>query len=226
MPEERVHHAGFLLHPKFYAAPLSPNERAAKLRGELALDPERFVLLLATGANGAQNHAAFLEALHAAGLELQVVALCGRDEAARARLDARAAQLPGLIVRTLGYQDDLFAWLQCADTVVARPGTGTTSEAILAGCPICFNAVGGIMPQEWITVKYLRSQALPAPVLRHPRDLVAALQARLRDPSQLMEEQAAMRRLRPESTPDEFITCLRNLTLPHTGQTGALEAHN
>ncbi len=214
MPDDRVHHAGFLLHPRFYSEPLSAAERAETIRNTLQLDPGRFLLLLATGANGAQNHGAFLDALHAAGLAIQVVALCGRDEAARARLEAMASRWPGLTLRALGYQDHLFTLLQCADTVVARPGTGTTSEAIMAGCPICFNAVGGIMPQEWITVKYLRSQSVPATLIRRPRDLVAALSARLDAPDLLEAAKDAMRRLRPTAQPSDLITRLRGLTSP------------
>ena len=63
-------------------------------------------------------------------------------------------------IRALGYRDDMFELMQIADAVVARPGTGTTSEAIMAGCPLLLNTLGGIMPQEWITVKYLRSHGI------------------------------------------------------------------
>lgn len=219
MPATRVHHAGFLLHPKFYGPALTPTARAEHIRDLLGLDPDKPLLLLATGANAAQNHRAFLAALDGAGIELQIVALCGRKHEAIAQLEGMAGQWPRLSVRALGYQEHLFTLLQCADAVVARPGTGTTSEAIQAGCPIWFNAIGGIMPQEWITVKYLRSRQLRPPLIRRPRDLVDAVKQQLLDPATLCATKDAMRGLRPEPTPQDLVTTLQGLTSTHNKQT-------
>lgn len=172
MPAARTIYGGFLLDPGFYQPPMTRNERAAWRRDILMLDPDQFTLLLSTGANGALNHLKFLKALDRAGLKLQIVALCGRNASAREEIDAWASQQNRLTIRTLGYQEVMFPLMQSVDGIVARPGTGTTSEAILAGCPIYLNALGGIMPQEWITVKYLRAQdhaAPPHPARQRPR---------------------------------------------------------
>ena len=209
MPAARTIYGGFLLDPNFYLRPLAPDERAAWRRDQLGLDPDRFTLLLSTGANGALNHLKFLKALDRSGLKLQIVALCGRNAPAREEIDAWASQQNQLTIRTLGYQEAMFPLMQSVDGIVARPGTGTTSEAILAGCPIYQNALGGIMPQEWITVKYLRAQGVAAPLIRRADDLVPMLRPHLHSDAAQQEARAKLAALRPEPEPPDILRALR-----------------
>ena len=88
MPVHKIKHGGFMLNPKFYAAPLSAAQKTQLAHTELKLQPDSFTLLLSTGANGAQNHPKFIQALEKSQLSVQVIALCGRDEAARQALEA------------------------------------------------------------------------------------------------------------------------------------------
>lgn len=212
MDASKIHYGGFMLQPNFYQQPLSPEERADRRTRAYQLDPEKFTLLLSTGANGALNHADLLTALDRAQMDLQVLALCGRNESAKAEIERLSGPFSKLSVRTLGYEEDMFPLMQCVDGIVARPGTGTTSEAIMAACPIYLNAMGGIMPQEWITVKYLRAKGLAAPLIRKPQDLICALEPRLQSSNEQSAAVAKMKALRPPSTPLEIIEYLKNLT--------------
>ncbi len=209
MPAARIIFGGFLLDPDFYQPPLAPDERAAWRRDELRLDPHQFTLLLSTGANGALNHLKFIKALDRAGLKLQIVALCGRNAPAREAIDAWASQQNRLTIRTLGYQEAMFPLMQSVDGIVTRPGTGTTSEAILADCPIYLNALGGIMPQEWITVRYLRSQGLAAPLIRRADDLVPMLRPHLHSDAVQQRARAELGTLRPGPEPTSILRALR-----------------
>ena len=56
MPEDRLYEGGFLLRPSFYKPDLSPEDRNNYVRKQLELDPARFLLVLGTGANGANDH--------------------------------------------------------------------------------------------------------------------------------------------------------------------------
>ena len=212
MPKDRIVYGGFLLNPNFYSEPLAEDKQASLLRDTYHLEPGRFTLLLSTGANGALNHPDFLRALDTAQLPLQVIALCGRNESARSDIDTLSRNFSSITVRTLGYQEDMFPLMQCVDGIVARPGTGTTSEAIMAGCPIFLNAMGGIMPQEWITVKFLRKNGLKAPLIRKSGDLVELIKQRLESSAAQNNAVDQMRKLRPKSTPREIVEYLRNLT--------------
>ena len=171
MPSEKSWTGGFMLNPDFWTVPEdTPPGRDAFFCETLRLDPERFTLLLGTGANGANNHLALLKALACARVHPQVIALCGRNEVARRGICewARAnAQIP---VCALGYQSRMRRVMACASVLFARPGTGTTSEALQAGLPMVFNGIGGVMPQELITLRYCR-RFFETPVVHHARAL-------------------------------------------------------
>ncbi|MEM8868111.1 MAG: glycosyltransferase [Verrucomicrobiota bacterium] len=201
MPASQIKYGGFLLSPTFYEKEV---DEAPKLREALELEADRFTLLLSTGANGAQNHADLLAALDAAGLRLQVIALCGRNEAAQASLSEYKSLKGDIRLCALGYREDMAALMSISDAMVARPGTGTTSEAILTGCPLLLNTLGGVMPQEWITVKYLRAQGFEAECIKRPRDLARQVAELIEAPSKLAEMRAKMVALRPEPTPREI----------------------
>ncbi len=171
MPEEASLVGGFLLHPAFYQVPQTTAERRHFLSANLALVPDRFTLLLSTGEHGANNHLVLLNSLrdrlpaHLQG-RLQVVALCGRSDETFQSVRAWAQANQSFLVRPLPYADSfhMSRLLQCANAVVVRPGTGSTSEAIQTACPIVFNGIGGFMPQERITLRYARRRGFSSEV--------------------------------------------------------------
>jgi processive 1,2-diacylglycerol beta-glucosyltransferase len=211
MPAEKIKYGGFMLNPKFYAAALCAEEKERLANKELNLQANQFTLLLSTGANGAHNHLGFIQALENARLTIQVIALCGRDDSAREAVAAIQSSLRYVSLRALGHRNDMFKLMQIADAIVARPGTGTTSEAIMAGCPLLLNTLGGIMPQEWITVKYLRSQGVPAQRLKKPTDLARQIQQLSTHPEQLTALKQTMIALQPGMHPDELLDYIVNL---------------
>jgi len=130
----------------------------------------------------------------------QVIAVCGRTPRVRQEVAEWSAAHAGLPVRPIGYTDRMPELLRCVSAVVARPGTGTTSEAILSGCPVIFNGLGGVMPQEMITVKFAAAHGF-ARVLRRPRDLPALLEPLLRDENNLAALRQKISAARPPGTP-------------------------
>jgi processive 1,2-diacylglycerol beta-glucosyltransferase len=212
MAAERAWTGGFLLDPAFWA-PIDAVADEAYLCQELKLEPGRFTLLLSTGANSAQNHLALLEAILAGGPlpgPLQVVALCGKNEAAQRTVTAWAAGHPELQVRALPHVRNLAQLMRVSSAVVARPGTGTTSEAILTGLPILFNTLGGIMPQEMITVKFCRGRGFGR-VLRRPADLGGIVRHWLTHPAELAAEKARVIAALPATRPRDILTRMQAL---------------
>jgi processive 1,2-diacylglycerol beta-glucosyltransferase len=100
--------------------------------------------------------------------------------------------------------------MRVTSAVVARPGTGTTTEAILSGVPILFNTLGGIMPQEIITVKFCREHGF-GQVLRRPADFAATIRTWLADPAAHAAERARVLAARPDRTPADIIRRLGEL---------------
>jgi processive 1,2-diacylglycerol beta-glucosyltransferase len=174
MPPERTHLGGFLLDPSFFS---KPSESRAALRRRLwGVGEDVPVVLLGTGANGANRHPAVLRALASTGLPMTVVALCGRNQATIQRIRQEQNQWPNLSIHPLGYRNDMAHILRSVDVAFIRPGTGTTSECIVSQCPIVFNGLGGLMPQEQITVKFMSGRGIAVEVARTPRQCAVAVE--------------------------------------------------
>lgn len=189
--------AGHWAPPSFYE---SADEDALQLSDELKLDPARFTLLLSTGGSGAQNHRSMLRALGPLHARLQVVALCGRDEAARAGLQEWVGRETPLSVRCLGFTDRMPGLLRLSSAIVARAGATTAGEALLCGCPIIFNGLGGMMPQELPTWHWFRARGAGVAAFSAGgvRDRVVRW---LERPNELAAVSERMMRLRDVSTP-------------------------
>ena len=213
MPAERVYYKGFLLHPNFYLDCKDDDEKSKSLAQDLDLNPDLFTLLLSTGSNGAVNHIAFLKNLETSGLQLEVIALCGHNHAAKSAIEKLSKGFRFLSVRALGQQDDMRPLMSISDAIVARPGTGTTSESILAGCPIFFNTIGGIMPQECITDRYMRARGIHAPLIRRPSDLSTHLRPFIESQSDRERARQAIDSLRPDYDPSQIVAFLGELAL-------------
>ena len=207
MPANRTEVGGFLLNPSFYHTPLTAAERAACLRDRLGLDPERFTVLLSTGEHGANNHLSFLDAIQKQQPrnDLQIIALCGRHPQELAKVQAWARQNRGLPVVALPHSHEMHLLMQMADVVVGRPGTGTTSEAIISGCPIIFNTLGGFMPQEWITMRFAHRHEIAEEA--HRADQLPAILARWHaDPEQYARLRRQIIDCRPHAHPREILS--------------------
>lgn len=204
MPPEKTQVGGFLLHPSFFDPRLDETSRRAYIREQLQLDPDRFILLLTASAQGANNHLSFLETLNRALSNLQVVVLCGRSAETRRRVQHWVRDHRAQHVRVLPRDIDMGQLMQCVSAVVTRPGTGTTSEAILSGCPLLFNCLGGLMPQELITVKFCRKRGL-SELIHRPQDLSRLVRQWAGNPEMLRAIRQRMRAVRPAGHPLEIL---------------------
>ncbi len=210
MPRERTRVGGFLLRRSFYDQPLGDAGRAAFIREQLRLDPGEFILLLSASSRGAHNHVRFLEALKGHRIDAQVVLLCGKSEVTEREVSAWARANPRARVRLLPHNTNVGQLMRSVSALVARPGTGTTSEAIASGCPLLLNCLGGIMPQERITVRFCREHGV-AQLVRSPEELagiVAQWQKRSELPAFIHR---AMKIACPPSHPSDIVRMIAGL---------------
>jgi processive 1,2-diacylglycerol beta-glucosyltransferase len=118
---------GIPIHPVFSA----PKDRSACLKGH-GLSGDRPVVLQLSGGFGVGP----IEKLYRAILDveepLEVVAVTGRNEKAKAQLEALPCP-PRHRTKVLGFTDQIDEFMAVADLVVSKPGGLTTSETLARG---------------------------------------------------------------------------------------------
>jgi processive 1,2-diacylglycerol beta-glucosyltransferase len=159
MPTERTRVRGYLMHPRAHLEVFDAAARAAYRETVLELIPDRFTVFLATGGNGANNHLQLLPKLLPYADRIQVVVICGNNREAYNQLVHWRSEHPQLHCFLDGYSENVHLLMQASDAIVTRGGTTTCAKALHFRCPIIFNAIGGIMPQEELTVKFFRRGA-------------------------------------------------------------------
>jgi processive 1,2-diacylglycerol beta-glucosyltransferase len=210
MAPERTQAGGFLLRRFFYDPPEDDAGRAAFIREKLKLDPDEFILLLSASSRGAHNHVRFLEAMRKRGVDAQVVLLCGKSPIAESEVSEWAKANPSARVRLLPHNTNVGQLMRSVSAIVARPGTGTTSEAIVSGCPLLLNSVGGIMPQERITVKFCRDHGV-AQLVRSPEELAGIVTEWRKRPELPAAIRRAMKRTCPPLHPSDIVKMIAGL---------------
>ena len=201
MPREKTKVGGFLLRPEFYET---------SREGERPREPRQFVLLLSASSRGANNHIIFLEALKRNRIDIEVKVLCGNSTTTIEQVTKWSKQNQAPRVQIVPSDANIAALLQNVSAVVARPGVGTTCEAIMAGCPLLLNCLGGAMPQERITVKFCRKHRL-AQTLHSPDDLARIVSLWKSDASAMETIQRHMETVRPKSHPREIVASVAAL---------------
>lgn len=210
MPAERCTVFRNLLPPRAFHELMGPAQRAAFRERSLGLHPDRFTLLLATGQHGANNHLRFLNVLRRRFPHTQAIVFCGRNQGAFHNIDAWREAHPDFPVHVEGFSTRVHELLQAADCVVSRGGSNTTAEALFYGCPIVFNKIGGVMPQERLTVNYfLRHDA--AASIGSVRDFARLVQRWTDHPEAPVRLRTNLLALKTDDHPSELVDRLLRL---------------
>ncbi|HEX6910195.1 MAG TPA: glycosyltransferase [Longimicrobium sp.] len=125
----RIEATGIPIDPVFAHAPSQARARAA-----LGLAPDRPVALVMGGGLGIGVEEGVMAALQATEPGVQLLAVCGRNDGARCRLDA--ARVGEDRLRVYGHVCGMEQYLAAADVVVGKPGGLTVSEALALGKPL------------------------------------------------------------------------------------------
>jgi processive 1,2-diacylglycerol beta-glucosyltransferase len=203
MPKEKTKVLGFLLRPEFYETPAREGERPREPLSQ-------FTLLLSASSRGANSHIAFLEALRRSRIDMEVKVLCGKSAATHEQVAGWSRRNETPRVTIVPSDTNIAALLQSVSAVVARPGVGMTSEAIMVGCPLLLNCLGGTMPQENITVKFCRAHQL-ARILHSPDDLARIVSAWKKDAGEAEAIRINMKAARPKSHPRDIVASVAAL---------------
>ena len=192
--------AGLPVTREFWGGPLCDGERAI-LRRSLGLRQEAFLVLVTGGGEGSGGIAARTAAILRRFPDVDVVAVCGRNERLKRRLDRRAAS-PGCAGRltVTGFTRDMAGWLRACDLVVSKAGPGTIAEATCCGAPLLLTSH---LPGQETGNAEIVTRAGAGRRARSIRRLLAELDGLRRDRERVRAMRAASARLgRPAAAAD------------------------
>jgi 1,2-diacylglycerol 3-beta-galactosyltransferase len=167
--------SGLMVNPRFYEALEQTVDRASERR-RLGLDPLLPTGLLMFGGYGSQDMMCIAERLNDAGLRLQLIVVCGRNEQLVAQFRARRWRIP-LFVE--GFTRHMPFYMRLADFLIGKPGSTSISEAQVMGLPVIVELNAWTMPQERCNVEWIREKeiGIVVPSFRHIAGAVAKLLA-------------------------------------------------
>jgi 1,2-diacylglycerol 3-beta-galactosyltransferase len=167
VPAARLARAGLPIHPRFKDAMARFPDKVAARRS-LRLRPYAPTVLLAGGGDGTEPLGKYAAALAQSRLDVQVLAVCGRNAA----LARRIREENHVGVHVFGFVDNMPELLIASDLLATRAGPGMIAEGLAAGCPLLLT---GYLPgQEVGNVREVVRRGLGRFVPR-PADLVKAV---------------------------------------------------
>lgn len=134
--------SGMVLHPKFYA-PIDV-DRVAE-RAKLGLDPDLPTGLILFGGHGSSVMRSIIERLAPLAGKLQLIAICGKNESLKRRLDSLNSPVK---VHTVGFTSEVPYFMHLSDFFIGKPGPGSISEALAMKLPVIVERNAWTLPQE------------------------------------------------------------------------------
>jgi processive 1,2-diacylglycerol beta-glucosyltransferase len=127
---DRIEVTGIPIMPVFSSAPARAVGAA-----ELGIDPEKPTLLMMSGGAGVGGIEVLAKELAAMPLDMQIVALAGRNETLLSQLKAIASEHPRRLW-PMGFTRSIERVMAAADLAITKPGGLTSSECLAMNLPM------------------------------------------------------------------------------------------
>jgi processive 1,2-diacylglycerol beta-glucosyltransferase len=127
----------------------SQSKDKIEMRKKYGLEPDRITILVSAGGFGVGKIEHTLQALSELKTSSQVLAMCGKNEELKSKLEKLSAELmkkSGVIFKPIGFTREMDEYMSAADLIVGKPGGLTTCEALAKG--LVFVVVNPIPGQE------------------------------------------------------------------------------
>lgn len=179
-PERLFRTSGMILNPRFYE-PVTVDRGPDRLA--LGLDPNRPTALIMFGGEGSAAMLRIARLLDASGLDVQVIAICGKNK----KLEAAMREGPWRIgMHVVGFTREVPRFMRLADFFIGKPGPGSISEAVAMGLPVIIERNRWTLPQERYNADWVEEQGVGISLRRFRRQIVGAVEQML-DPERRCE---------------------------------------
>ena len=171
--------SGMILRPDFY---VEDNSDPVALRKEMGLSPGLTTGIVLFGGHGSKVMYDITERLDDAGLPLQLILICGRNEQLAAKLRAHQWKMP---VHIIGFTKEVHRLMRAADFLIGKPGPGSIAEAMVRKLPVLIECNAWTMPQERYNTEWVKEKNVGI-VLKSFKDVVTGVKQML-EPARLAE---------------------------------------
>jgi 1,2-diacylglycerol 3-beta-galactosyltransferase len=171
--------SGMILRPDFYR-PENADQRM--IRRELGLRPELPTAIVLFGGHGSEVMFEITKRLNAAEMQLQLILVCGRNEALAAKLRGRKWRIP---VSVIGFTKEVHHLMRAADFMIGKPGPGSIAEAMVRRLPVLIECNSRTLPQERYNAEWVIEKGVGI-VLKSFREVVTGVRQIL-EPAKLAE---------------------------------------
>jgi hypothetical protein len=134
--------SGMILRPGFY---MQHVHDVAAERARLGLDPNKPTGIMLFGGQGSKVMSTIVTAMQQCRSELQLIAICGRNERLADRLRSIPSRFP---LHVVGFTTEVPHYMSLADFFIGKPGPGSISEAVAMKLPVIIERNTWTLPQE------------------------------------------------------------------------------
>jgi 1,2-diacylglycerol 3-beta-galactosyltransferase len=144
--------SGMILRPDFY---VEDNSDPVALRREMGLREGLPTAIVLFGGHGSKVMYDITQRLNVAGLPLQLILICGRNDELAAKLRTHQWKMP---IHVVGFTKEVHRLMRAADFLIGKPGPGSIAEAMVRKLPVLIECNAWTLPQErynaeWVTEK-------------------------------------------------------------------------
>jgi processive 1,2-diacylglycerol beta-glucosyltransferase len=207
IPAAKISVTGIPIDPVF-----AERKEKTEMRRKHGLKLDRTTILVSAGGFGADSIEHVLTSLMELRHEAQVVAIAGRNEELRTRLDslANANKLKSKVaVKIVGYTTEMDEYMSASDLILGKPGGLTTSEALAKG--LIMVIVNPIPGQEERNSDHLLEEGVAIRCNNLPA-LAYKIDSLLDDSKRLDQMRRDVRRLAKPNAASDVVSDLLNLS--------------
>jgi len=171
--------SGMILRPDFY---VQDTVDLVALRQDMGLGNDLATAIVLFGGHGSKVMYDLAKRLNAAGLPLQLMLICGRNEELAAKLRAQKWKMP---VHVVGFTKEIHKLMRAADFLIGKPGPGSIAEAMVRKLPVLIESNAWTLPQERYNAEWVSEKRVGI-VLKSFREVVEGVRQML-EPARLAE---------------------------------------